>query len=339
MSVLDAMSASRARSKRCSYQLVVDRDDVSAELTELDVPAATPRHGVSSNNKDTTRAKSVEKQFIEAAVLTRSKSRAQTSKPTLPGLNGETQVDDGMMGLTPSLAVGMSIPITKVDCNSCSLIKTHLLTVERWIFCLSGCDTTTRTLKKLFARKDEESDGTAVPPPLQWAVKDAMHLVVLVAHFIYVWFEVLTFLDAYYLQKQSPTLKDTTVDVQRYVIYSSYLLIDLVYPIAMVGLIHMHCTCDLMKERELIFDKLNAPRFEADKFDTSWRRAFTIHLLYGVFHVGVLFVWLTTNSKHASIYAFFRALFHTVPAHGYVSMCMLIDRYLLCLLFCMQGTL
>lgn len=295
------MSASRARSKRRSYQLLVDRDDVSAELTELDVPT-TPRHGVSSNNKDTARAKSVEKQFIEAAVLTRSKSRAQISKPTLPGLNGETQVDDGMMGLTPSSAIGMSIPITKVDCDSCSLIKTHLLTVERWIFCLSGCDTMTRTLKKLFARKDEESDGTAVPT-LLWAVKDAMHLVVLVVHFIYVWFEVLTFLDSYYLQKQSPTLKDTTVDVQRYVIYSSYLLIDLVYPIAMVGLIHMQCTCDLMKERELIFDKLNAPRFEADKFDASWRCAFTTHLLYGVFHVGVLFVWLTTNSKHLSIHS------------------------------------
>lgn len=287
------MSASRARSKRRGYQLVVGQDDVSAEQTELDV-SATPRHGASVNDKDTVRA---EKQFIEAAVLTRSKSRAQTSKTTLPRLERETQVDDGMMGLTQS-------PITKVDCDSCSLIKTYLLTVERWIFCLSGCDAMTSTLKKLFARKDEESDGTAVPPPppLLWAVKDAMHLVVLVAHFIYVWFEVLTFLDAYYLQKQSPILKDTTVDVQRYVIYCSYLLIDLVYPIAMVGLIHMQCMYDLMlmKERELIFDKLNDPRFEADKsqFDASWRRAFTTHLLYGVFHVGVLFVWLTTNSKH-----------------------------------------
>ena len=142
-----------------------------------------------------------------------------------------------------------------------------------------------------------------------------MYLVVLMAHFVYVWFEVLTFLDAYYLRKQSPTLKDTTVDVQRYVIYSSYLLIDLVYPIAMVGLVHMQCTCDLLEVRELSLGKLNAFRPEADKFNAAWRHAFTKHLLYGVFHVGVLFGWLTTNSKQPSIHPCI------LPCHTYIQTC------------------
>lgn len=301
------MSASRARSKRRSYQLVVDHDDVPSEQTEFDVPPV-PRHG-SSPPKDnvTAGAKSVEKQFIEAAVLTRSKSRAQTSKPILLELNNEeTHVDDGIITEEDPTS---DIPITKVNSDDSSLMETHLLSVERWIFCLSGCDAMTSTLKKLFPREDEEGDGTTLQPPippppspLSRGPEDAMYLVVLMAHFVYVWFEVLTFLDAYYLRKQSPTLKDTTVDVQRYVIYSSYLLIDLVYPIAMVGLVHMQCTCDLLEERELSLGKLNAFRPEADKFNAAWRHAFTKHLLYGVFHVGVLFGWLTTNSKHPSMH-------------------------------------
>jgi len=312
------MSASRARSKRPSIQLIIEQQKtatvLSAQQNELEVSLpAMDRHGSIALN--TPVAKSREDRSVEATVLTRSKSRSQCSQRIEPKLNEGTHVDDGMEERSTPV-----IPAPKYI-NSFSVIEPYLFTAEQWILRLSGCEVIANALKKLFL----EARGGTAPPGM---IEDGIYMVLLAAYFVHVWYKVLIFLDKYYLQKLSPTdvLKDNS-DFQRYVIYSSYLLIDLVYPITMVGLIHMQLTYELYKKKDEV-NKLEADHLEADRdkltavdlaarkkaahrFQAAWSRIFVMHLMYGVFHVGVLFGWLTTKSKHSSIHLSIHSSVHS----------------------------
>ena len=67
---------------------------------------------------------------------------------------------------------------------------------------------------------------------------------------VVVWYEVLLFLEKYYLSGESPIVEIRKKDPgARYLIYASYFALDAVYPVAFVLLLHFHSS-DLLERTE-----------------------------------------------------------------------------------------
>jgi len=125
-----------------------------------------------------------------------------------------------------------------------------------------------------------------------------------VIHFIYVWYKVLYFLKWYYIDAFSPTLKVLSVE-QRYGIASSYLIIDLIYPIAAFILLNMLNGKLLIKVNNDLLD--DCGELEHEHVKRIVERRYHGHLFYFTIHVIVLYIWLYSNG-----YPFFDVLFWSI---------------------------
>jgi len=116
--------------------------------------------------------------------------------------------------------------------------KIYICPTEKFMFICTGI----QPIGKMFKAKTKSTLNTIVA-------------LIAVIHFIYVWYKVLYFLKWYYIDAFSPTLKVLSVE-QRFGIASSYLIIDLIYPIAAFILLTMLNGKLLIKVNNDLFGRL-----------------------------------------------------------------------------------
>lgn len=112
-----------------------------------------------------------------------------------------------------------------------------------------------------------------------------------VCYMIGVWYEVLIFLEKYYLSGNSPIDEIRNKDPgARYLIYVSYFALDAVYPLAFLLLLHFHSSDLLERTEKALLQECGPDVFNGvqDKISMNYRRG----LIYVFLHCTVLFYWL-----------------------------------------------